>query len=132
MFISYSHAEYYEDVQWLADVLRSKGLDVYYDRRLIEPGMPLQESIDQAIRNAHIFVPIFGKDYLKSPWCMYELQLAASAGTRVAPVTVEDRTSIPRDVTQFLRKHLDEPLYLDMRARHAPKKAQQFAANLAA
>ncbi|XP_057829691.2 disease resistance protein Roq1 isoform X3 [Cryptomeria japonica] len=55
--------------------LSSAGLNVFIDSEKLEKGENIGKSLQQAIQNSTIYIPIFSPDYASSVWCLREVSL---------------------------------------------------------
>jgi hypothetical protein len=101
VFISYSR----EDagfIQKLRDDLTKAGIDCWIDVSAITAGDRLQEAIFEAgIPQCNLFLAYVTQNYLKSKWCMQELNRALeSRRVTVVPVANSEQTrdALPPDV----------------------------------
>ena len=73
-FVSYSH----DDLTWvveLHDELTSMGFDICLHDKTFIPGTPIGENIIQAIDSSRKVIFIITKNFLKSDWGSYELEM---------------------------------------------------------
>jgi hypothetical protein len=72
LFVSYSHSDR-SIVRQFAELLRGRGVRVWYDQWEMRPGDVLRERISDGIARASNFVVLLSKSSLKSNWVKYEL-----------------------------------------------------------
>lgn len=86
-FVSYAHEDRALAGQ-VVDALRSRGLDVFWDRD-IRPGVPFTDAIKGLIAHAHVFVPIITDSSQKRPWVHQETGYAAALNIPVLPLALQ-------------------------------------------
>jgi hypothetical protein len=86
-FISYAHEDQ-EFVLALAEPLRAQGLDIRYDRVVLNIGDSLIQKISSEIANGDFLIAIVSPDSAQSEWCQRELSLAATQGINERRVKV--------------------------------------------
>lgn len=100
IFISYRR----DDVvftQKLCDELEQAGFSVWFDLSDIPPGVErFDDEIQRGIEGAVSFICILSPRYLKSPYCLGELEEAVKLKKRVIPVVLEklDNTDPPMQI----------------------------------
>lgn len=130
VFLSYS-SRHDTDGKWVHQVLSDVGHEVWHDVYDIAPGHALRTEIERGIRSSEVFVPLLDDDYVRSGWCLQELQMAVVAGVRVAPVTVETRpASFPPAIANIFHNVLGSPRLLDLRRSDVVNEMYRFAYNL--
>jgi hypothetical protein len=73
VFISHASEDKEEIVGPLAEALRSKGLDVWYDDFELRVGTSLRRSIDLGLANSRFGVVVLSPAFFTKPWTNYEL-----------------------------------------------------------
>jgi nucleoside 2-deoxyribosyltransferase len=89
IFISYSS----NDSAWaelFAKALQSRGAEVWFDRFEIRPGQPLQEAIEQGLRDSDLLVALINQENVKRPAFFFELGAAVALGKRLVGVVPPD------------------------------------------
>jgi hypothetical protein len=86
-FVSYAHEDQ-EFVLALVERLQQQGLDVSYDRVVLQIGDSLIQVISQEISDGDFLIAVVSPDSVESEWCQKELALAASQGINERRVKV--------------------------------------------
>jgi hypothetical protein len=84
----------------LVERLQAQGLEIRYDRVVLQIGDSLIQVISQEIRDGDFLIAVVSPDSVKSAWCQKELALAASQGinerrVKVLPVRVRSAEMPP-------------------------------------
>lgn len=98
-FISYAHEDQ-EFVLALVEHLQGQGLDISYDRVVLQIGDSLIQTISRVIAEGDFLIAIVSPDSVESGWCRRELSLAATQGinerrVKVLPVKFRGATMPP-------------------------------------
>lgn len=72
LFVSHSSEDKEDFVKEFVNLLKEKGLSVWYDDDILKIGHNLRKRIDFGIKNSNFAVVIFSEDFLKSKWTNYE------------------------------------------------------------
>jgi hypothetical protein len=75
VFISYA-SEDRVSAKDIADVLKEKGLDVWYDEWELMVGDSIVERINQGIRESKYMIVVLSKNSVEKPWCKIEVNNA--------------------------------------------------------
>ena len=127
VFLSYAH-EWSDDAEYISQVLRSRGLDIWVDTGELRIGDNLAASVQKAIENADFFVALLSPEYFASPWCIRELEAAAENETKILPIKVsEGDLVLPPHVRDLYKGRLGEPVFLDIRKRDPSTKLAELA-----
>jgi hypothetical protein len=78
-FVSYAHEDQ-EFVLALVERLEAQGLDIRYDRVVLQIGDSLIQVISQEISEGDFLVAVVSPDSVDSGWCQKELAIAATQG----------------------------------------------------
>ena len=89
IFISYSRANR-TIAEQLTRVLEQQGLSVWVDYKTLKGGSTWEDEVENALRNADIFVTILSKESVNSNWVHAETGYALSLKKRIIPILVED------------------------------------------
>lgn len=129
VFLSYAHEEQ-PLAQYIANLFRSQGLEVWLDDSAIEAGKSLPAQVQNGIEGADRFVPLISQAYVASEWCVRELEVAKDTSTQVVPIQVtEGEVFIP----EHLRRLLDEvgdPVFVDLQAREGADQVRRLARSI--
>lgn len=127
VFLSYAH-EWSDDAKYIAQVLRSRGLNVWIDTGELRTGDKLGARVQKAIQGADYFVALLAPEYFASPWCMKELETAADRRIEQLPIKVsEGELVLPPHVRDLYQGKLGEPVFLDIRKRDPSAKLAELA-----
>lgn len=130
VFLSYSH-QWAEDAAYIAQVFRTHGLEVWLDVDQLRVGDRLNKEIVRAIKSSDYFVPLLSPEYLASPWCIKEFDMAAGEGVSVLPIKVsEGRLAFPPHLKQLYDQQLGEPVFLDIRGQDPSARLRELAAQM--
>ena len=105
-FVSHAHED--RDVaKHIAEKLRSRGVDAWFDQWEIKPGDSLVQKIfEEGLKNCKVFMILLSPASVSSPWVRHELDSAIvqriSGSTRVVPVIVAP-CEIPVSLRALLR-----------------------------
>src|SRR4051812_26362162 len=88
-FFSYSRKDS-EFVKRLASDLKNTSANVWLDQLDISPGSPWDESIQNALNEAHGLIVILSGTSAKSQNVMDEVSYALSRGKKVVPLMIEE------------------------------------------
>jgi hypothetical protein len=131
-FISYERG-WGDDARYVAEFLRSRGLQVWMDVDELPAGSQLGRGVERAIAEADVFVPLLSQSYWTSAWCLRELEEAQRRGKPIRPVKPEaGRLSAPPHMRQIAAEIQDAAVYLDLRGRNPIAKLENFAEQLRA
>lgn len=86
IFISYSRL-YRSKVREFAHLLVQSGHTPWFDDSLL-PGQEWESVLKNQIGHCDVFIAIVSADYLKSPWCAWELNLANESKKPMLPVQI--------------------------------------------
>jgi hypothetical protein len=86
-FISYAHEDQ-EFMLALVESLQGRGLDIRYDKVVLNIGDSLIERISGEIAEGDFLIAIVSPDSVESGWCQKELALAATQGINLKQVKV--------------------------------------------
>src|SRR6266567_4599763 len=75
VFVCYSHRDK-KLVEIIAETLKQRGVNVWYDEWEMRPGSVLHRSILKGIENADYFLVIISENSINSSWVEYELSSA--------------------------------------------------------
>lgn len=73
VFISHATEDKGDLVRPLAEALRERGLDVWYDEFELRLGASLRQGIDRGIANSRFGIVVFSKAFFAKNWTNYEL-----------------------------------------------------------
>ena len=73
VFISHASEDKDDLVRPLAEALRERGLDVWYDEFELKLGASLRRSLDRGIANSRFGIVVFSKAFFGKNWTNYEL-----------------------------------------------------------
>ena len=73
MFISHASEDKEEVVRPLANALKDKSLNVWYDEFELKIGDSLRQKIDKGVANSKFGIVILSKNFIKKGWTNYEL-----------------------------------------------------------
>ena len=62
----------------LHEALVARGVSSFLDEEMIDPGNPFPERLADAMLAARVVVAFMDDEYLKRPWCIYELRVATA------------------------------------------------------
>ncbi len=91
-FISHAGEDKDEFVRQLAEVLRSKGAEVWYDEFTLDWGDKLRRKIDQGLANSRYGIVVLSEHFFKKEWPQRELdglvslETASPSQTRILPI----------------------------------------------
>jgi hypothetical protein len=86
-FISYAHEDQ-EFMLALVEPLQAQGLDIRYDRVVLNIGDSLIQKISGEIADGDFLIAVISPDSVESAWCQKELSLAATQGVNQKRVKV--------------------------------------------
>ncbi|GLJ08125.1 hypothetical protein SUGI_0081740 [Cryptomeria japonica] len=66
--------------------LENKGLKVFFDKKSIQVGNSIPQSIEDAIYSASLHIVIISANYAESTWCLKELNLILKTGAPIIPL----------------------------------------------
>lgn len=129
-FVSYERS-WRDDARYVAEFLRSRGIDVWIDANELRAGDALEGEVADAIARAHVFVPLLSQSYWTSAWCLRELDQASRKGIAIRPVKVEGgRLLPPPHLRDAAAEILDRAVYVDLRGRDPIRQLDDLAASL--
>ena len=132
VFLSDAH-EWSAEAEYIAQVLRTHGLDVGLDASRLRTGDRLGDAVLRAIDRADFVVALLAPEYFASPWCMRELEAAADKGKALRPIKVsEGKLALPPHLRRLYEDRLGEPVYLDIHHRDPSARLAQLAEQLTA
>ena len=73
VFISHASEDKEEVVRPLANALKDKSLNVWYDEFELKIGDSLRQKIDKGVANSKFGIVILSKNFIKKGWTNYEL-----------------------------------------------------------
>lgn len=73
VFISHASEDKEEVVRPLANALKDKNLNVWYDEFELKIGDSLRQKIDKGVANSKFGIVILSKNFIKKGWTNYEL-----------------------------------------------------------
>lgn len=88
VFISYS-SKNPEAAQAICHVLEENGIKCWMAPRDIPPGYDYGDLIDTAILECKVFLFVYSRNSLVSPWCKGELNVAFSEGKTIVPYRID-------------------------------------------
>lgn len=97
LYISYSNKDK-ELVHKLVEDIKDKGLEVWYDENLVEPGNEYQSKLTEGLQNADAVLVLITPNSISSSYVMNEMGLARGKEKLILPVIYGD-VSIP----EFIR-----------------------------
>ncbi|KAH9289146.1 hypothetical protein KI387_033263 [Taxus chinensis] len=86
IFVSHSRSDKSSVASILYDELVRSGLKVFLDEKKDEMNDILTDSIQEAISNASLHIPILSKQYAESYWCLNELSFMFKTGAPILPI----------------------------------------------
>lgn len=94
VFISYAFADRAWVWQWLVPRLKAAGLSICIDRECFEPGAPVVDEIERAIRESRRILAVLSPAWVESEWAAFEGLLVqhgdpAARWRRLIPVLIE-------------------------------------------
>ena len=127
VFVSYAHEES-ETAAYIAQVLQAHGLDAWLDTSQLRTGSKLKKEIVRQIESARFFVPLLSPDYLASPWCIKEFEVAAGKRVAFVPIKITEKPLVmPPHLKKIYEDELHEPVYLDIAHRDPTAKLKELA-----
>lgn len=93
--ISYNHNEAHEYARSLHAALERQGIPTYLDVFEIRKGADWQDSLNVAILNCRLFIPLITPAYGETLWTRRELKLADVLGKLIIPVNFLDASQWP-------------------------------------
>ncbi|GLJ08123.1 hypothetical protein SUGI_0081700 [Cryptomeria japonica] len=69
--------------------LENKGFKVFFDKKSIQAGNSIPQSIEDAIYSASLHIVIISANIAESIWCFKELNLILKTGSPIIPVFCE-------------------------------------------
>ncbi|SFL81530.1 TIR domain-containing protein [Methanobrevibacter olleyae] len=72
IFVSHSSEDKEDFVKEFVNLLKQKGLSVWYDDDIVKIGHNLRKRISKGIKSSNYAVVIFSEDFFKSKWTNYE------------------------------------------------------------
>lgn len=130
-FLSYTHEEA-QTAQYLAQVLKAHGLDVWVDEDRLQTGDPLRATLPDEIKTARFFILLLSQNYLESQWCMRELRAAVDSKADIRPVKLNtEKLEYPPAFKTLFEQDLGEPVYLDANKGNLPARLDAFGVLLA-
>eukprot|EP01018_Ginkgo_biloba_P036409 Gb_31442 [translate_table: standard] len=76
VFVSFRGADVRQSlVDHLFQSLLAAGIPTFLDSEELAKGDDIQSSLEKAIEDSEIYIPIFSTNYAESPWCLKELSL---------------------------------------------------------
>jgi hypothetical protein len=94
VFISYSHTDNVF-VQQLARLLDEKRIPYFLDRKSIEWGDDIPQSIEDGLGTASHLIVVVSPASLKSSWVPYEIGMARAKGARILPLLTHPSLDLP-------------------------------------
>jgi TIR domain len=94
VFISYSHIDNVF-VQQLAELLDVKKIPYFLDRRNIDWGDDIAQSIEDSLGNASHLIVVISPASLKSSWVPYEIGIARANGVKILPLLTHPSLDLP-------------------------------------
>jgi DNA polymerase III delta prime subunit len=89
-FISYASEDKADIAIPLAEILRSEGLYVWFDKFELRPGDSISQSIEEGLANSNVGIVILSQTSLRKNWTKYEVaalkQLYINFGKRIIPI----------------------------------------------
>jgi hypothetical protein len=73
LFISHASEDKDDVVRPLANILRDKGIRVWYDEFEMKIGDSLRRKIDKGLANSKFGIVVISKDFIRKGWTNYEL-----------------------------------------------------------
>ncbi len=130
IFLSYSR-ERTGEAEFVANILKSRGLRVWKDDEKLMAGDSLPQKIEKAILSSRTFLPLLSSEYIASKWCQKELQFACEKIPQdVLPIKI---TSERLFISSFVQESLDkagDPLYLDLNDKDSLETLRDICDNL--
>ena len=107
ILISYVHNEASDYVAFLKEALEKLGYSVFLDTHCIQGGTDWQDTLNDAISNCSLFVPLISLQYGQTLWTNREVKLADVLGKIIIPVNFLDQwppkcLAIQFATTQFI------------------------------
>lgn len=109
VFISYERSQSRDQARSIASALKERGINAFLDEREISHGQRFPDELSAAMRGARIVLILFSAEYLKKPWCAYELRVALAPFWGKGSATAHDHVVIGlphRDDLEMIVPHL--------------------------
>lgn len=101
IFISYSHKDR-ERADFLCDSLRERGHPVFIDREGIFEAEHITTRIRDMIQGSDVVLFVLGPNWIASPACQMEMNLALELNKRILPTAFEDvGPDLPEEIRQI-------------------------------
>jgi hypothetical protein len=94
VFISYSHIDN-AFVQQLSKLLDEKRIPYFLDRKSIEWGDDIPQSIEDGLGTASHLIVVVSPASLKSSWVPYEIGMARAKGAKILPLLTHPSLDLP-------------------------------------
>ena len=118
IFVSYSRKNK-DFCRQLTDELKTRDLDFWVDWEGIPPTVEWMKEIEKGIEEADTFIAVVSNDWIASPVCIEELNIAVKNGKRLIPVVPYDIVwnDVPADLAKlnfiFFTENFDFTQQLD-------------------
>ncbi|MBI5216179.1 MAG: TIR domain-containing protein [Ignavibacteriae bacterium] len=111
VFISYSHKNK-QRVYQIKEFLESNGIKTWIDEKGIGGGDSIPGEIAEALNNATAFICLISSAYMKSKFCLRELEMAMNTNKTIIPLRL-DRTPFIPNLTLIIgtTKYIDLTSY---------------------
>jgi hypothetical protein len=153
VFLSYRHdypvgpwvTKYFYDMfkGWLSEELGGREVNVFFDKRELEPGEKWPDSLRAAIKTSRVLVAVCSPGYFRSKWCLSEWnsfqareKLLGRNSLRV-PIRHNDGQHFPEDAKNIQMMDFSRcvgvmPAFVnDQRALELEDKIKELAASVA-
>ena len=112
VFISHAHEDKETFVEPLANLLRERGLKVWYDRFVLKPGDSLSKTIEAGLAQSPFGVLVLSHSFFAKRWPETEYRTLLALGRRIVPVwhgvsreDIENYSPILLDIFAIDSKH---------------------------
>ena len=111
VFISYSHIDE-EKVRYIDHAYEAIGLDHFFDRRYLKPGVIFPFEIQEYIKSADLFILCWSQNASESDYVRLELEQALKRAypnvlpsdktqLSIYPLSIEPRTELPKEMKEI-------------------------------
>ncbi|KAH9292157.1 hypothetical protein KI387_042656 [Taxus chinensis] len=110
----------------IRNTLHGIGLRVFLDEAALEIGDVISTQIQHEIHSASLHIAIFYPNYAHSSWCLQELSLMLTSGTKIIPVFFHVDPSDLRWVDQGKGIYADAFNHHEKQGRYTSQKLQEW------
>ncbi len=123
VFISYSH-EQLDYATRLANYLKSRGFNCWFDKTDIEPGEIWEQEIRDGVRDCAALIVLVTQESQSSKWVNNEVSYARQAGKKIFPLLLSGAEWVALSDIQYLDVRdgkMPDAAFLELLAKTAPR-----------